>query len=106
MDLDKKVLYIVKSTVSDENAETFNRWYHEKHIPEMLERSGCRLAQRFQALEAEDRFVYMAIYEFENSEAFKKYQSSPQKLDLVKDFRDNFGEVAELKGSSWVQIHP
>jgi antibiotic biosynthesis monooxygenase (ABM) superfamily enzyme len=103
---DKTVFYIVRSTVDPEHAEAFNRWYHEKHIPEMLELSGCISARRFKAIEADDKFIYMAVYEFENKEVFLKYQGSEQKKYLIKDYRENFGDKSELTSSSWEQWYP
>ena len=61
---DKTVLYVVKSSVDRESAEAFNKWYHEKHIPEMLELSCCKSARRFKAIETLDRLIYMVVYEF------------------------------------------
>ena len=102
----KPVLYMVKSVISEEHVEEFDKWYHEKHIPELIERSGCSSARRFKAVEAEDQFIYVAVYEFKNMETFQSYQNSEAKQYLVGDFRDNFGDRAELKTSVWEQIHP
>ena len=102
----KVVLYIVKSVVDKKHAEAFNSWYHNKHIPELLELSGCRSARRFEVIEGEDKFTYMAVYEFESKEKFLKYQSSEEKKGLIADYRQNFGEIAELQSSSWEQIFP
>jgi antibiotic biosynthesis monooxygenase (ABM) superfamily enzyme len=103
---DKTVFYIVRSSVDREHAEAFNRWYHEKHIPEILEFSGCKSARRFKALETQDKFTYMAVYEFENKEIFLKYQGSEEKKRLIEDYRVNFGDTSELKSSSWEQCYP
>ena len=102
----KAVLYIVKSVVEKKHAEAFNRWYHEKHIPELLELSGCRSARRFEVIEGEDKFTYMAVYEFEDKQKFLKYQGSEEKKGLIADYRQNFGNVSELQSSSWEQIFP
>lgn len=102
----RPVLYIVKSVISSEHANQFDEWYHKKHIPELMERSGCKTARRFKATQAEDKFTYMAIYEFSDMESFLNYQNSKAKQELVKDFKENFGEKAELRPSVWEQIYP
>jgi hypothetical protein len=102
----KTVLYIVKSVIDKKHAEAFNRWYHEKHIPELRELSGCSSARRFEVIDGEDKFTYMAVYEFESKEKFLKYQGSEGKKGLIADYRQNFGEIAELQFSSWEQIFP
>jgi len=102
----KMVLYIVKSVIEKKHTEAFNRWYHEKHIPEFLELSGCRSGRRFEVIEGEDKYTFMAVYEFEDKEKFLKYQGSEEKKGLIADYRRNFGEIAELQSSSWEQIFP
>jgi antibiotic biosynthesis monooxygenase (ABM) superfamily enzyme len=102
----KPVFYIVKSVVSPEHSAEFDEWYHQKHIPEIMARSGCKGARRFRAITPEDKFMYMAVYEFADMESFQKYQGSECKKALVADFVEHFGDKAELRSSSWEQIHP
>lgn len=104
--MNKTVLYVVKSAVPAEHAPEFNKWYHEKHIPELLKLSGCEKARRFQAVEGEEKFIYMAVYEFKDKAAFFAYQSSEAKKYLVGDFKKLFGDKAELKSEVWEQIYP
>ncbi len=100
------VLYQVKTKIPSEHVKEFNEWYHNKHIPEVMKLSGCTSARRFEAIEAEDAFTFLAVYEFSDKERFLSYQKSKEKQYLVKDFMDNFGDRAELKASSWEQIYP
>jgi len=104
--MSKKILYIVKSTVSTENVKEFNEWYHGKHIPEMMKLSGCSTATRYEALRAEDEFTFMAIYEFVDESTFCNYEASDAKRYLVNDFNQKFGDKARLKTSVWKQIYP
>ena len=100
------VLYIVKSVVSAECISQFDEWYHKKHIPEFIKLSGCRTGRRYKTILPEDKFVYMAVYEFPDKETFLKYQNSEGKKYLVKDFTDHFGAKAEVRPSAWEQIFP
>lgn len=102
----KPILYIVKSVVSSESNNKFNEWYHNKHIPEIIKRSGCKTARRFKAIQSEDKYIYMAIYEFIDMETFLDYQNSKAKQELVMDFEQNFGDKAQLRTSVWEQIYP
>lgn len=104
--MNKSVLYIVKSVVSGENVNEFDEWYHNKHIPEIVACSGCKMARRFKAIQQEDKFVYMAVYEFTDMEVFSKYQNSKARQELIKDFETNFGDRVELSRSVWEQIYP
>ena len=109
--MSKPVLYVVKSIVSSEYAEEFNEWYHKKHMPKVIERSGCKTARRFKAIESEDKFMFMAVYEFADLESYLKYQNSQGKKELLLDFAQNFGDRAaefkrELRRSVWEQIYP
>ena len=72
----------------------------------MIQRSGCKTARRFKATQAEDKFMYMAIYEFSDMESFLNYQSSKARQELMGAFKKNFGERAELRTSVWEQVYP
>lgn len=104
--MDKTVLYIVKSAVAAKHASEFNNWYHQKHIPELVKLSGCERGRRFKVIEGEDKYIYMAVYEFRDMASFLKYQGSEGKKYLVEDFKKLFGDKAELKGEVWGQIYP
>jgi len=104
--LSQTVLYLVKSVVASEHADEFNRWYHQKHIPELVNLSGGERGRRFKAVEGEGKYLYMAVYEFKDMASFLKYQASEGKKYLVGDFKKLFGDKAELKGEVWEQIYP
>lgn len=102
----KPIFYIVKSAVAAEHASEFNKWYHQKHIPEVVKLSGAERGRRFKAIEGEEKYLYMAIYEFKDRASFLTYQASEAKKYLVEDFKKLFGSRAELKGEVWEQIYP
>jgi antibiotic biosynthesis monooxygenase (ABM) superfamily enzyme len=100
------VVYIVKSVVAADYVTQFDEWYHKKHIPEFIKLSGCNTGRRYKATIQEDKFMYMAVYEFPDAQTFQKYQNSEDKKYLIKDFKDRFGDKAELRASAWEQIYP
>ncbi len=102
----KSVVYMVKSMVDKEHAAEFNHWYHHRHIPMLMDLSGCVSARRFEAIESPDHFVYLAIYEFPDKDTFLKYRNSEARELLIADYRDTFGTVTDVQSSSWKQIYP
>jgi hypothetical protein len=100
------VLYIVESWIPTEYADAFNAWYDGTHMPQVVEGSGCIKARRFRAVETDTKFMYMAVYEFSDREAFLKYESSEVRKELVADFRKNWDGKAETKKYVWEQIYP
>jgi hypothetical protein len=57
------VLFVVKATIASSREEAFNRWYDETHVPDVLKFPGVVSARRYRALEGEDTYQYMAVYE-------------------------------------------
>ena len=75
--MDKKGLFIVMAKVKPEDEEAFNRWYNEDHMPKALERfSGVISGRRYQILEGEDEYQFMAMYEFETCDAMDQAVNS------------------------------
>ena len=107
----KPILYVVKSVVSPEYEDEFNEWYHKKHLPKLIGVSGCKSVRRFKAIEAEDKFNYMGVYEFGDLESYRKYDTSAFKQEMLQDFGKTFGDRApkfkrELRRSLWELVHP
>jgi len=98
------VLYIVKSWVPKEYADEFNTWYDHTHLPQVAKASGCEKARRFCAIQNDDKFMYMVVYEFADMDAFLKYENSEAKQELVADFRRTFGGRAETKKYVWEEV--
>lgn len=65
----RAVLLVETNPVSEDQAEAFNAWYDDTHIPQMIERvAGFVSARRFVAHEAspaQPAQRYLAIYEVE-----------------------------------------
>ena len=62
----KPILLIVKTDVTPEMEQDFNRWYDEEHLPGLLRVPGVRSARRGINLGAGQK--YIAFYEHENAE--------------------------------------
>jgi len=75
-------LHIVRVDIDPSVEEDFNRWYDEKHIPELLACPGWLSAKRYIALDGGPRYV--AVYqiagrwvydtpEFQKAKGFKRF---------------------------------
>ena len=60
------VLFIVKATIPADKEAAFNKWYSEEHCPQALQFPGLVSARRYQAIDGEDKYQYMAMYEVQD----------------------------------------
>jgi hypothetical protein len=65
--VDKHILVVLTNAATDDEEETFNDWYTNRHIPDVLGLEGMKAAQRFRLAETregqEAPYKYLAIYE-------------------------------------------
>ena len=99
-------LFIVKATITPDKEAEFNRWYHEVHIPDVLKYPGCLSARRYKALSGEEKFQYMAVYEFKDQEALEGFLKSDFLKGLAKDYEDHYGPFSERARMSYLQVYP
>ena len=91
--MSKKGLFIVMAKVKPEDEEAFNRWYNEEHMPKALERfPGVLSGRRYQVLEGEDEYRFLALYEFESYEKMHDAVNSEIIKQLIKEYDEAFGE--------------
>src|SRR5947199_10582409 len=65
------VLFVGKATIRKDQEEAFNRWYNEAHVPQVLQIKGLVSARRYKALEGEDEYQYMAVYELQDDAIYR-----------------------------------
>jgi antibiotic biosynthesis monooxygenase (ABM) superfamily enzyme len=99
-------LFVVRATISKDREAAFNKWYDEEHVPLVLQFNGAVSARRYRKILGEDKFHYMAVYEFANEATFKRFQDSDHLKRLIDDYNANFGEASERERSAYVQIWP
>ena len=104
--MSQTVLYLVKSVVASEHAAEFNRWYHEKHIPELVKLSGCERGRRFKSVRGKKNTSTWRSMNSRTWLLFSNTRRARGKKYLVGDFKKLFGDKAELKGEVWEQIYP
>ena len=99
-------LFVVRATITAEREDAFNRWYNEEHLPQVLRYNGAVSGRRYRKLTGEDRYAYMAVYEFASEDVFRRFRDSDHLKKLVKDYDANFGTTSERERSAYVQIWP
>jgi antibiotic biosynthesis monooxygenase (ABM) superfamily enzyme len=99
------VLFVVKATIAPEQEAAFNRWYSEEHVPQVLQFPGLVSARRYRALEGEDKFRYMAVYEVKDEATYRRLIESDHMKLLRKEYDAHFA-ASERARSAYVQIWP
>ena len=99
-------IFVVRATITKDREAAFNKWYNEEHAPQVLQFNGAVSARRYKKILGEDKFQYMAVYEFASEAAFKRFQESDHLKTLIKDYNANFGETSDRERSAYVRIWP
>jgi len=100
------VLFVVKATITSEQEAAFNRWYNEEHCPQLLRYRGAVSARRYRAIMGEDRYQYLAIYEFQDEPTFRRFMASDHLRELKAEYDVHFGTVSERTRSAYAQVWP
>lgn len=100
------VIFVVRANVAKDREAAFNKWYNEEHVPQLLGYNGAVSARRYRKILGEDKYEYMAVYEFASEAVFEHFQQSDHLKTLIKDYNANFGEVSQRERSAYVQIWP
>jgi antibiotic biosynthesis monooxygenase (ABM) superfamily enzyme len=99
-------LFVVRATITKDKEAAFNKWYNDEHVPQVLQYNGAVSARRYRKILGDDKFQYMALYEFANEAAFARFRESDHLKMLVKDYDATFGAASERERSAYVQIWP
>jgi uncharacterized protein (DUF1330 family) len=99
-------LFTVKATITSEQEAAFNRWYNEEHCPQLLQYRGAVSARRYRQILGEDRYQYMAVYEFQDEETLRRFLESDHFAGLRRDYEAAFGAVSERARAAYVQVWP
>ena len=92
------VMLLTSVDIAPEAEDAFNRWYNEKHLPEVMSCPGFRSAARYQATLGEPR--YIAIYELESEDALE----TPEML-RVRGWGEMFPHVRNFHERVYRRIH-
>jgi len=81
-----EVILVTTVDIDSSADDAFNRWYNEKHLPEILACPGFISAARYECETGQPR--YMAIYRLENENALR----TPE-MNKVRGWGDMFPYV-------------
>ena len=95
-----------KATITAEQEDAFNRWYNQEHCPQLLRFQGAVSARRYKAIMGEDKYQYMAMYEFESEATFQRFLESGHLEELKREYDLHFADVSERARSAYVQVWP
>ena len=99
-------LFVVRATITKEREAAFNKWYNEEHVPQVLQYNGAVSARRYRRLTGDEKWEYMAVYEFASEEVLRRFLDSDALTALRAEYDQHFGAVSERVGQSWVQVFP
>lgn len=99
-------LFVVRATITKDKEEAFNRWYNHEHAPQVLRFNGAVSARRYKKIVGEDRYEYMAVYEFASEEVYRRFMASDHLKELRAEYDKYFGSASERVGNGYVQVWP
>jgi antibiotic biosynthesis monooxygenase (ABM) superfamily enzyme len=100
------VLLTVRATITADAEEAFNRWYEDEHCPQLLRYKGAVSARRYRKILGDDKYQYMAMYEFESEATFEAFQKSEHFAELIAEYDRSFGDVSTRERAAYVQVWP
>jgi len=100
------VLLTVRATITPEKEEAFNHWYNTEHMAQLLQYRGAVSAHRYKKILGDDKYQYMAVYEFESEATFDRFLKSDHFKGLIAEYDLNFGDASERERAAYVQVWP
>ena len=96
----------VKATIPPEREQAFNDWYNHEHVHDVLKYKGAVSARRYKAILPEDKFQYIAVYEFDSETTLLGFLDSEHFAWLKKEFDAHFGGVSDRQRAAYVEVWP
>ena len=99
-------IFVVRATITKDKEAAFNAWYNGEHAPQVLQFNGAVGARRYKQILGDDKYEYLAVYEFASEDVFRRFMDSDHLKTLIKEYDAHFGQVSERAPSAYVQIWP
>ena len=99
-------LFVVRASIAKDRETEFNKWYNEEHLPQVLRYNGAVNGRRYRKVAGDDKYDYMAVYEFASEEVLHQFLKSDALKDLRAEYDEHFGAVSERIGQGWIQVFP
>jgi len=99
-------LFTVKATIRPDREQAFNEWYNREHVPDVFKFKGVVSARRYKVILPEDKFQYMAVYEFESEATLQQFLKSDHMTWLRSEYDAHWGGASERQRAAYVQVWP
>ena len=99
-------IFVVRATITKEKEAAFNTWYDTEHVPQVLRYNGAVSGRRYKRLTGDDKYDYMAVYEFASEAVLQQFLASDSLKELRAEYNRNFGSVSERVAQGWAQVFP
>ena len=99
-------LFMVRASIAPGRQAEFNRWYSGEHCPQVLQFRGAVSARRYRAILGEERYRYMAVYEFQDEDTLRRFLDSEHFAELKRDYDAHFGGISERAPAAYLQVWP
>jgi hypothetical protein len=99
-------LFVVRASITKDREADFNQWYNSEHLPQVLRYNGAVSGRRYRKLVEDDKYDYMAVYEFASEEVLQQFLRSDALKELRAEYDKHFGAHSERIGQGWVQVFP
>ena len=100
-------IFVVRATITKDQEAAFNTWYNEEHAPQLLRYNGAVSARRYRRILGDDKFQYMAFYEFASEEVFRHFEASEHFKELVKESRTpTSAKRQSVSALAYMQVWP
>ena len=94
----EETILVTSVDISDGAEEEFNRWYNEKHLPEVLACPGFKSASRYECTNGQPRSLAMYVLEDESA------LSTPQ-MKEARGWGDQFPNVRNFHERIYKRVH-
>ena len=99
-------LFVVRATIDADREDAFNDWYNNEHAPQLLQYNGAVSARRYKRVMGEEKWQYMAVYEFASQGVFETFLESDHLKTLRSEYDAHFGTTSVREGAGYVQVWP
>lgn len=99
-------IFVVKATITADQEDAFNDWYNNEHAPQLLQYNGAVSARRYKRILGEEKWQYVAVYEFASQAVFEAFMASDHLGTLRSEYNAHFGTTSEREGFGYVQVWP
>lgn len=91
------VINIVATRCQPADADQFDKWYNEIHIPMLMKNDKLAGVVRYRAVGGpEDLPGFIAIYNFADFQDFEEYNQSPELAAAIKEMKETWGHKIEF----------